>query len=67
MDDWKDSSVSTVLPTRTWGLAHVKKYNKKEELHIKYFGNWYKPSAREADMERFRDFLVSQPISLDKC
>lgn len=29
MDDWKDSSVSTVLPTRTGGLAHVKKYNKK--------------------------------------
>lgn len=45
----------------------LKNITKREELHIKYFGNWYKSSAMEADMKIFRDFLTSQPISLDKC
>ena len=48
-------------------MLMLKNITKKEELHIKYFGNWYKPTAMEAEMKRFRDFLASQPMSLGKC
>lgn len=63
----KTAQLVQCFPQEHEDLLTLKNITKREELHIKYFGNWYKPSAREADMERFRDFLVSQPISLGKC
>lgn len=63
----KTAQLVQCFPQEHEDLLTLKNITKRKELHIKYFGNWYKPSAREADMERFRDFLVSQPTSLGKC